>query len=103
MAHGWVPAKSYFLIATADRFFLWTDDAEINSPPEYEQKARDIGAHWPILNHMDEANREGLELLISAWLNILTHLDHLPNDDWLIRSGLFDAIKHGTVQMNNAA
>ncbi|WP_413174769.1 hypothetical protein [Anabaena azotica] len=107
-AHGLLPEAPFFLLALPDKFYLWknkgsfTDlidaDYEINPepflqpyyPPEYISKY--------------DISSEGFELIISAWLHqLLTvpSIDLLPknNMDWLMTSGLFDAIHHGELKL----
>jgi hypothetical protein len=52
--------------------------------------------------HPESLSAAGFELLIGSWLVDLISIDELPevyrgDDSWLIESGLFAAIKDGTV------
>ncbi|MEA5552166.1 hypothetical protein VB713_14570 [Anabaena cylindrica UHCC 0172] len=106
-AHGLLPEAPFFLLALPEKFYLWkniglsTDliepDYEINPEPflkSYYPKAY-------TQNH--EISSEGFELIVSAWLHqILTipSVDLLPpNMDWLVSSGLFDAIHYGHLKL----
>ncbi|OBQ38249.1 MAG: hypothetical protein AN487_08015 [Anabaena sp. CRKS33] len=106
-AHGLLPEAPFFLLALPDKFYLWkniglsTDliepDYEIN--PESFLKPYYPKAYAP--NY--QISSEGFELIVSAWLHqILTlpSVDLLPqNMDWLVNSGLFDAIHHGHLKL----
>jgi hypothetical protein len=106
-AHGLLPEAPFFLLALPDKFYLWkniglsTDliepDYEIN--PEPFIKPYYPKAYTP--NY--DISSEGFELIVSAWLHqILTvpSVDLLPpNMDWLVSSGVFDAIHHGQIKL----
>lgn len=111
-AHGLLPAARFFLLALPDKFYLWKDiglstdliepNYEINPEPflkpyypkTYTSKLE--SSHYYI-------SSEGFELIVSAWLHqILTvqSVDFIPPTmDWLVSSGLFDAIHHGEIKL----
>ena len=101
-AHGSLPKTPYFLLALPDRFYLWKNDGNAQEiiQPSYEIDAT------PFLKPLFE--RFGLspedlsgisfELVIASWFDELmlgdaTASNLQPNRDWLIDSGLLEAIK----------
>ena len=103
LAHGLMPNARFFLLALPDRFYLWKDDGiapEIVSPT-YEIDPRPFlrsyynGTEIPIIS----LTGESFELIVSSWLSKLLQSDALPPElqkqDWLIESGLYEAIKLG--------
>jgi hypothetical protein len=105
LAHGLMPNSRFFLLALPDRFYLWKDAGiapEIISP-DYEIDPRSfLQAHynWSELS-LDSLTGESFELVISSWLSKLLQANSLPSDlqeqDWLVESGLFEAIKLGHI------
>ncbi len=105
-AHGLLPKTPYFLLALPERFYLWKD-ANISSDivmPDY-----DIDATLFLQHYYDKADispetvgKQSVEIIVCSWLNKIMILDDLPqileqNQQWLIESGLFNAIKRGRV------
>lgn len=104
LAHGLIGGDiPYFLLALPDRFYLWKDnfllqpvkpDYEIDPSPYLMPYLANAGIS------VESLSGQGFELLIASWLNELLQQDSLPlvdgqNDQWLIESGLFDAIRKG--------
>lgn len=103
LAHGLMPKARFFLLALPDRFYLWKDAGIVPeiSPPDYEIDPRPfLSAHFKGADiSLDSLTGEGFELVVSSWLSKLLQIDVLPPElqeqDWLLESGLFEAIKHG--------
>lgn len=103
-AHLAVPNAPFFLLALPDRFYLWKQPPakpEI-TPPDYEIDATPIVAAYT-----DDLKRQlssyGLELIVYSWLNNLINADLTketaePQEVWLFDSGLYQAIKGGSVE-----
>ena len=106
-AHGLLPEAPFFLLALPDKFYLWKDialsidliepDYEINPEPflkPYYPKAYDPNY---------EISSEGFELIVSAWLHQILTIPSVnllpPNMDWLVSSGVFDAIHNGHLKL----
>ena len=103
LAHGLMPKARFFLLALPDRFYLWKDTGILPEivPPDYEIDPRPfLRSHYIGTDlSLSSLTGEGFELVISSWLNTLLQNDTLPPElqeqDWLIESGLFEAIKLG--------
>jgi hypothetical protein len=112
LAHGYFPQTRFFLLATPDRFYLWKDSGVSSAfvQPDYEIDPT------PILKPYSERtgisigtmSKESLGLIIDTWLDKIVHSDNLPlryenTQDWLVESGLYDAIKGGRTILDLAA
>ena len=103
MAHGLMPNASYFLLALPDRFYLWKDAGVVPErvTPDYEIDPRPfLHSHYNGTDiSLNSLTGKSFELVISSWLNKLLQNDILPPElqgqDWLVDSGLFEAIKLG--------
>jgi len=103
LAHGLMPDTHFFLLALPDRFYLWKDAGIIPEevPPTYEIDPKPF--LQPYYNgagiSLDSFTGESFELIISSWLSTLLQVDVLPEElqgqDWLVESGLFEAIRYG--------
>ena len=103
LAHGLMPNTRFFLLALPDRFYLWKDAGVIPEigPPHYEIDPKPLLR--PYYNDTDPLNGlltgASFELVVSSWLNTLLQTDILPAElqeqEWLVESGLFEAIKSG--------
>ncbi len=96
LAHGVVPSKCFFLLASQDRFFLWSPrDNGLESPPDFVADSRQALGPWLDRMHTPSGkmSEPALELLIQSWLSeIMT--DSSPRDpEFLGRSGLHSAIQ----------
>ncbi len=103
LAHGLMPNTRFFLLALPDRFYLWKDAGVVPEmvPPDYEINPK------PFLHSyyngakisLNSLTGESFELVVSSWLSRLLQADVLPSElqdqDWLVESGLFNAIKYG--------
>ncbi len=104
IAHGVVGKAKYFLLATPDRFFLWTNGADEISevPPTYEFDPSDLLAPYLAAAGITPETVSGhsFELIVGAWLRDLLASDKLPNEihqkhSWL--SAILDDLKGGHV------
>lgn len=105
-AHSVVPDAPFFLLALPDRFYLWKNANPLDlTLPDYEIDPTPIlrtyiDATGVYLNRLSEY---GFELIINSWLNSLlntnlTRENAEPHETWLFDSGLYEAIKHGSVK-----
>jgi hypothetical protein len=92
----------YFLLALPDRFYLWVDKRQLDLiNPDYSiDPLPFLKPYWGGEDAPEYLTNIGFEMVVEAWLATLTWVDELPADaeesgDWLVESGLFDAIKHG--------
>ena len=103
LAHGLMPDTRFFLLALPDRFYLWKDAgvvSEIVSPTYTIDPKPFLRLYYNGSEiSLDSLTGESFELVISSWLSKLLQADVLPpeleDQDWLIESELFEAIKHG--------
>ena len=102
----------YFLLATADSFYLWGDNRDRpldRSPevgrlgsPEPDRRADASGVLAPHLEGIPfplaELSGEGLTMLVSSWLYDATDPDPAgrdspsEHDDWLSGTGFLEAV-----------
>ena len=111
MAYPGIAASPYFLLALPDVFYLWKDaPSDQTIAPEYSIDP------YPVLSpyldrssvSLGEISAQGLEFLVTAWLRSLSSLG-LPREsadpklNWLFDSGLYEAIKGGSIQTDEDA
>jgi len=100
-AYGQVADARYLLLALPDRFYLWVDKRPELSDPDYTIDPLPLLKPYLGTPNVSEYLGEvGFEMVVEAWLASLTWAEKPPtntgeNADWLIESGLFDALKHG--------
>jgi hypothetical protein len=99
LAHGTFPNAPYFLIVFPDRLYLWTNTS-LNLDliqPTYTVDARPIFRRYFEQAGItaDKVSGQSFELIVASWLSELIHktrneLD--KSEQWLIDSGLYDAM-----------
>jgi hypothetical protein len=97
--HTPLPAASYYLIATPERFFLWRErSASAGYLPDYEIDSRPIVSRYL---SSPPTSVYPLELAVLSWVgDILRQARAQGAPDaasWLVQSGLLSAIKGGQV------
>ena len=109
LTHSFIPHVPYFLLVLPDFFYLWTDTTSMNSlaKPDYKIEAAKILAPYlkPTLS-LNNLSGYGLELLTISWLEDMVRTDLQqdsvdPNLQWLLDSGLYEAIAHGSVAIED--
>lgn len=104
LAHGTFPDAPYFLMVFPDRFYLWKNPGSNHEPiePTYVIDARPI--LQPYFEQAgvtaDRVSGQSLELIVALWLNEVMHKtpDELDaSKQWLIDSGLYDAVAGGSL------
>ena len=103
-AHLSLPQARFFLLALPERFYLWKDASPSALVlPDYEADAQKILR--PYLNKsqvpLSELTGYSLEILVCSWLEDIINPSSLQiksRGDWLVESGLYDAIKQGSVR-----
>jgi hypothetical protein len=108
LVHSGIPRAPYFLLALLpDRLYLWKEReaGDPNRAPDYEIDARNILK--PYLDQLapapEDASEMQLETVIISWLKDITSSKQ-PLDaslSWLYDSGLYAALKDGSVEMQN--
>ncbi|BAZ69604.1 hypothetical protein NIES4106_43770 [Fischerella sp. NIES-4106] len=112
LAHGTFPKAPYFLMVFPDRFYLWTDadDQPEQREPDYSIDARPI--LQPYFEQAgvseDKISGQSLELIVASWLGRIIHTsepleDTETSQQWLIESGLYNAITGGNFEHTAAA
>jgi len=112
LAHGTFPKAPYFLMVFPDRFYLWTgaDDQRVQREPDYSINARPIFQPYFEQAGVSEEKISGqsFELIVASWLGKIIHgsksiEDTDASQQWLIESGLYDAIIGGSFGHTAAA
>jgi hypothetical protein len=109
IAHSGIPSTAYFLLAVfPDTLFLWknSDPFDIEKAPDYEAGVPDgLKAYFNELpSSPDSASGYHLEMVTTSWLRDLAKSarSNDPSLQWAYDSGLYDAIKNGSVVMQAA-
>lgn len=105
LTHQAVPHAPYFLLALPRRFYLWKDAPATEAVlPHYQI---DPQVMLPLYLRelsvpLDQLSVDGWEFVVAAWLDDL--VGKSPHHDlstaahqWLVESGLYDAVRNGTV------
>jgi hypothetical protein len=112
IVHQLIPSAPYFLLALPDFFYLWRDSAlgGEEAPPDYKVEAGTVLAPYLTKSQLPvkDLSEYGLELLVTAWLtelvaSRLTKDTAGPEQQWLFDSGLYQAIRGGSVVTQAAA
>ena len=110
VAHSWISAQSYFLLVTPNKFYLWSPSASEDPArsPDFKVDADVIFSRdsRDFKNPSERLSEESLQVLVASWLNDVTRAKRSeigPCGSWLIESGLYDAIRDGTVLLEPAA
>lgn len=106
LAHTGIPTAPYFLLAAPpNRLYLWknSDPFHFDAPPDHEISAeKTLRPYFDQLSVIPEnASEYNLEAVVTSWLADLvkSRRSDDPSLEWLYNSGLFDAIKDGSVVM----
>jgi hypothetical protein len=97
VAHGAIPADSYFLLAAPDSFYLWSPrNGRTDLSPDFVADSRPLLE--PYLKRLGPSARpiseQTLELFVYAWLSeVLNNPDPRQAPDWIQASGLLGAIQ----------
>ena len=100
LMHSGIPQTPFFLIAFPDHFYLWirTFPDEQDRPADYRIDATNIIQSYAKGHATDIEHLSALEFekLVSEWIQDLINLeDESEVPDWVISSGLYQAIKDG--------
>lgn len=110
-AHGQLPRVPYFLLALPDLFYLWVDIEDPQALVEPQYSADPTPVLRPYFDRAHTSSQTvtgaGLELAVSAWLKKLAKSPDQPptlyNEQWLRQSGLLEAIRGGSVEVQALA
>jgi hypothetical protein len=112
LAHGSFPKAPYFLMVFPDKFYLWSNSEadQEQSEPTYTIDASPILQPYFERAGIISAQISGysLELIVASWLGEIIHSDQLPDNidaaqQWLVESGLYDALVGGKFEHEAAA
>lgn len=110
LAHNLVPAAPFFMLVLPDNLYLWKQgkSSELTSP-DFVAPTQAILRHQEkrSAKSLDNVTEYGLELMVVSWLGMVldTEIDPdlVPTElTWLYESGLYNAIKHGTIMAGAA-
>jgi hypothetical protein len=105
LAHSMISNTRFFMLATPDSFYLWRDaDAQGEVLPHFRIDATQLLAAYAGRQQLpaDGISGYGLELLVASWLTDVMNSglsEETVTADlrWLFDSGLYEAIKNGSV------
>lgn len=105
LTHRVVPQAPYFLLALSRHFYLWKDAPATEAVlPHYQIDTQDMLPLYlrELSMPLDQLSGDGWEFVVAAWLDDLVggpprHDLPAPAHQWLVESGLYDAIRNGTV------
>jgi len=108
LVHSGIPIAPFFLLALLpDRLYLWRerDLGDPDRSPDYDVNALDILKPYfdEIVPAPEDASPLQLERVISSWLkDVVSSKQPLDASlSWLSDSGLYSALKDGSVEMTN--
>jgi hypothetical protein len=111
VAHGLLPKTDYFLLALPDHFYLWRGEASSVGirPPDYTIDPGPLLE--PYLEKVglpaESLGERSLVLVVAAWLGECLGTqkpENLPAESrqWLVESGLFEALRGGHLEIEAA-
>ncbi|MFQ5632367.1 MAG: hypothetical protein ACE5I1_26655 [bacterium] len=108
LSHGYFPNVKFFLVALPDRFYLWKDAG--NTPeivnPNYEIDPKPFLRPYFEQSGIapEKISKPGFDIIIFSWLAELSRSaaeegsGKQVSKNWLVESGLLDAIRKGRVR-----
>lgn len=105
LSAGLLPHTDYFMFAFPDQFFLWKKAETESVEPSFVIDARPILAPYfeAVGVAPDKVSEHSLALIVFTWLNELINASE-PHEaaeksgQWLIESGLLEAVSGGRLQ-----
>lgn len=111
-AHDFMPNAPFFLLALPDRFYLWknpTGTGEEIEPTQQIDPAPFLQPYFEKASILPSTvTGKSFELIVVSWLNQILRASN-PEDiqnhgqDWLLNSGLFEALTGGYLKFETAA
>ena len=107
LAHSAIPPARFFLLATPEHFYFWKDGSESveAQAPDSVLDARHIIDPYIQDTRIsrDQISDSSLQLILTSWLSFLTNSNltaaNAPlSEKWIFDSGLYEAIRHGSIQ-----
>jgi hypothetical protein len=109
VADGLIAQSRFFLFVLPEHLYLWRDNTSTEPvPADYKVRAEEVLAPFVRTRRLEELSAESLTFTVSLWLTILINSIITPDSagpelQWVFDSGLYDAIKHGLVELEPAA
>ncbi len=102
-AYSQAVRATYWLLAFPDRFYLWVGEHPDHEPDYIIDPLPFLNPFWGMNGIPKYLSETSFEMVVEGWLATLTWADksdELPataaaSGNWLIESGLFDALKNG--------
>jgi hypothetical protein len=111
-AHGFMPNAPFFLLALPDHFYLWKNPTGTGEEIEPTQQIDPAPFLQPYFEKAGVSpgtvTGKSFELIVGSWLNQILRANR-PEDiqnhgqDWLLHSGLFEALAGGYLKFETAA
>lgn len=101
VAHGFYPLDSYFLLATPEKFFLWTphqNRIDETLPNFIENAESQLKPHLNELGFkLSNIDEYTFEQIVAQWLkyDVMYPIKNNSSPKWLLESGLSEKILHG--------
>jgi hypothetical protein len=107
LVHSAIQNTPFFLIAFPDNFYLWKQETAdmYDKPADYHFDANNTIKNYAKKHQISsqEMSPQEFELLVSDWLKDLVNSQSSEDSlEWATISGLYDAIKNGSVTMDAA-
>jgi hypothetical protein len=107
LSYSAIPNAPYFLLALPDFFYLWKEAASTtDGQPDYKIEAKEALSSYvdESIRPLNDVSKYGLEILVASWLDGLVNSELTkdtsdPSLHWLFDSGLYEAIKNGSVDV----
>lgn len=105
VVHGFYPLASYFLLATPEKFFLWTkerNNLEETMPNYIENAELLLKPHLEELGfNLREIDGYIFEQVVAHWLkyDVMYPLENVSKPKWLVESGLSKEIFRGNLSL----
>lgn len=105
VAHGFYPLAPYFLLATPEKFFLWTSErntVEETLPNFVEDAEKQLRPHLDELGfNLREIDGYIFEQVVAHWLkyDVMYPIENVTKPKWLIESGLSEKIFRGSLSI----
>jgi len=107
VAHSAIPPARFFLLATPEHFYIWengSDSTEVKAPDSIVDARPIVDPYIKDTRiSREQISDSSLQLILTSWLSFLvnsrlTAESAPPSEKWLFDSGLYDAIKHGSIE-----
>ena len=105
VVHGFYPLASYFLLATPEKFFLWTkerNNLEETLPNYIENAELLLKPHLEELGfNLREIDGYVFEQVVAHWLkyDVMYLVEDIAKPKWLVESGLSKEIFRGNLSL----